>query len=77
MYKKLHSILNNFLITAPILLKICVWYIYQMVFEYIFDYITILLKKNVIEKVIKKNTFSRVEISIRQLWKFIFYSKIA
>ena len=47
-----------------------------MVLVYIFDFIITFHPKNVIQKFIKKNTFSRMEISIKQFWKFVFNSKI-
>ena len=58
-----HPIKLNFLITAQIPLKICVWYLDTMVLVYIFDFITTFHQK----KVIKKNTFSSVEINMTVL----------
>ena len=64
-------IVNNFLIIAQIPLKICVWYLDPMGIS-----IQIRFYNNLPPKNVKKNTFSRVEISIRQYWKFVFNNKI-
>ena len=56
--------------TVQISLKIWVWCL--MVLVYIFNFITTFHQK----KVIKKNMFSRVEISIRQFWNLYLTSKL-
>ena len=70
-YNVVDIIVNNFLITAQIHVKICVWYIDPMGISIHINFI-----KTFRQKVIMKNTFSRVEISIRQFWKFVFNGKI-
>ena len=69
--KTSHLVINTFLITAHISLKICVWYR-----DPIGTSIHIRLYNNFSQKkVIKKNTFAKEEISKRQFWKFVFIRK--
>ena len=75
-YKTPHEIVYNFLITIQIPQKTFEWYLDLMGISIHIRFYNNFPPKKVIKKVIKKNTFLRVEINMRQIWKFVFNSKI-